>query len=219
MVLRQRNRVLAEGKVRGTLRTADLEPWTTSLVQRAARVFERRNAFILEFRRYVEDAYGRIAGSDEHPELMYVPSGMRGIDGESGDPERWMAREIERQSREEQRRGRTLVGPHRDDLRFSLGGREMQEYGSQGQHKTFLIALKIAEYFYLRERGNEIPIFLLDDVFSELDARRSRQILTMIPELGQTIVTATEESLFHGAVAWNGRHRRYIVEGGNCRHA
>jgi DNA replication and repair protein RecF len=133
--------------------------------------------------------------------------------------ERWFAEQIERRSPEEWRRGMTLVGPHRDDLRFTLNDREMQRYGSQGQHKTLLVALKIAEYFYIRERTNEAPIFLLDDAFSELDADRSRRILGLIPELGQTIITATDEKVFHGAVEWNGRHRRYVVEGGSCRHA
>ena len=74
-------------------------------------------------------------------------------------------------------RGVTLVGPHRDDLRLLINGKEVQQFASQGQHKTFLVALKIAEFWYVQERREESPILLLDDVFSELDERRSRRIL------------------------------------------
>jgi DNA replication and repair protein RecF len=111
----------------------------------------------------------------------------------------------------------TLVGPHRDDLAFYLNGIELQKYASQGQHKTFLIALKIAEFFYLKEKKEEKPILLLDDVLSELDGSRSRRLLGRIAEVGQTIVTTTNESPFDDVIQWDHEHRKFHVEQGTCR--
>jgi DNA replication and repair protein RecF len=129
-----------------------------------------------------------------------------------------MLEELHRRAGEERRRGLSLVGPHRDDLRLLLDGVEVQPYASQGQHKTLLVALKIAECLYLRERSEEPPSLLLDDLFGELDPRRSRRILAMVSELGQTVIAATDAALFQDAIVWNERNRRFVVENGTCRH-
>jgi len=80
-----------------------------------------------------------------------------------------------------------------------------------------LIALKIAEFFYLKERRNEVPMFLLDDVFSELDDNRSRLLLDTVASLGQTFITTTEESVFHDAVEWNAMNKKFYIEAGAIR--
>jgi DNA replication and repair protein RecF len=218
-VLRQRNRILTEMKISGGGARSDLEAWTASLLQHGGRLQERRTGFVREFRRYIVDAYAQIAREDEDPGVQYIVSGIQDGETVAEKAEEFLAKQLGRTDGEERRRGTTLVGPHRDDLHFRLAGRGMQEYGSQGQHKTFLIALKVAEYFYVRERRSEVPIFLLDDVFSELDAERSRRILEMIPKLGQTVITATEERLFQNAVRWDGTHSRFWVEKGTVRNA
>jgi DNA replication and repair protein RecF len=130
-----------------------------------------------------------------------------------------MRTELSRRRLEELRRGVTLTGPHRDDMTLVLSGKTVREYASQGQHKTFLIALKLAEFFYLRERTLEAPIFLLDDVFSELDALRVACILKLISELGQTILTTTDEGILKGAVTWSNYCRKFYIEQGMCRAA
>jgi DNA replication and repair protein RecF len=126
---------------------------------------------------------------------------------------------LERSAREERQRGVTLVGPHRDDLRILINGREVQQFASQGQHKTLLVAIKIAEFRYVQERREESPVLLLDDVFSELDRGRATRILDVVDELGQCMITATDEEVFHGAVRWGGRHRRFLVRSGAARPA
>ena len=113
--------------------------------------------------------------------------------------------------------GVTLAGPHRDDLRLTINGMDVQRFASQGQHKTLLVALKIAEYSYMRERHNETPVLLLDDVFSELDAGRVHRILACAGGLGQVMITTTEGTAFHRSVAWGNHNRRFIVERGTCR--
>ena len=213
-VLRQRNLLLAEGRRRGSLSAAALDPWTASLAAHAARIVSRRRAFASEFTSYVEPAYGRLVPSGERPGLQYLGA----VDAEGlREIEAALLRGLERTSREERQRGVTLVGPHRDDLRLLINGRDVQQFASQGQHKTLLVAFKIAEFRYVEERRGESPVFLLDDVFSELDRARATRILGLVEELGQCMITATDEGVFHGALRWGARHRRFVVRGGTVR--
>ncbi len=213
-VLRQRNLLLADGRRRGSLSWAALDPWTTGLANRAARIVARRRAFAAEFRSYVEPAYWRLVPSGERPGLEYVGA----ADGDGvREIEVALLKALERTSREERQRGVTLVGPHRDDLRLLINGKEVQQFASQGQHKTLLVAFKIAEFRYVQERRDESPVLLLDDVFSELDGARATRILGLVEELGQCIITATDEGVFHGALRWGARHRRFTVQSGTVR--
>jgi DNA replication and repair protein RecF len=213
-VLRQRNLLLAEGRRWGSLSVAALDPWTASLAVHAARIVARRRAFAGEFTGYVEPAYGRLVPSGERPGCEYVGA----VDGDGvGEIEAGLLKALERASREERQRGVTLVGPHRDDLRLLINGKDVQQFASQGQHKTLLVAIKIAEFRYVQERRDEPPVLLLDDVFSELDRARARRILELVETLGQCMITATDEGVFHGGVRWGGRHRRFTVESGSVR--
>lgn len=213
-VLRQRNLLLAEGRRRGNLSGVALEPWTASLAVHAARIVSRRRAFAAEFTSYVEPAYARLVPSGERPGLEYVGA----VDAEGvREIEAAVLKALERTSREERQRGVTLVGPHRDDLRLLINGKDVQQFASQGQHKTLLVAFKIAEFRYVQERRDEPPVLLLDDVFSELDRARAARILELVEELGQCVITATDEGAFHGALRWGGRHRRFTVQGGTVR--
>jgi DNA replication and repair protein RecF len=91
----------------------------------------------------------------------------------------------------ERARKAALVGPHRDDVSLSLGGVSLAAYGSQGQQRTAVLALKVAEYGVMRERSNEAPLLLLDDVLSELDETRASAFLDEIGDYEQAFVTAT----------------------------
>ena len=219
-VLRQRNRLLAEARTAGTaVPVGIMEPWTLSLARLGARVIERRRQFVEEFRPMVLATYRRIAPGAESPELRYVGTG--GADGgESAERiEAGLLEELRRRQDLERRRGMTMVGPHRDDLELCLNGRGVQAFASQGQHKTLLVALKVAECSYMRERTGENPLVLLDDLFGELDRNRSRTIIEVVDALGQCVVTAVDEAVFRGAISWNDRHRKFEVERGACRYA
>ena len=96
---------------------------------------------------------------------------------------------------------------------FSLNGMSLKHFASQGQHKTFLVALKVAEFFYLKERCKETPVFLFDDVFGELDERRSQKLLSVVESLGQTFITTTGEKIFGGA-EWNNERRKFFIANG-----
>lgn len=102
----------------------------------------------------------------------------------------------------ERARQTALVGPHRDDLRLTLDGRPLAIYGSQGQQRTAVLALKVGEYTVLRDRSGEAPLLLLDDVLSELDPERAASFLAGVGSFEQAFVTVTHlpDSLPHGAV-------------------
>jgi DNA replication and repair protein RecF len=207
--------VLFDGRLRGSLSEDLLEPWDESLVTLGALLVERRRSFLNEFRGYVLRAYDEVAPGSEQPDLCYIAGGFSG--DPPGDTVTALRRELQRRRGEELRRGSTQVGPHRDDVGLTLNGIAVQEYASQGQHKTMLVALKVAEYHFVAERGAERPILLLDDLFSELDAHRAARILELLGSLGQVIITATDERVFHEAVSWNGENRRFRVERGTSR--
>ncbi len=218
-VLRQRNKLLSDSRIQQQFSPELVEPWTRGLVQYGARIIKHRQEFVREFQEYVKRAYGQLVGKseDEIPGLAYLSlTGVEALATVEAIAALYTD-ELDSKQFEERRRGTTLVGPHRDVLQLLVEGISVQQYASQGQHKTMLIALKMAEFFYLKERRDETPIFLLDDVFSELDERRSQLLLSSVASLGQTFITTTEETVFHNAVDWNGTNRRFRVEAGTAR--
>lgn len=103
---------------------------------------------------------------------------------------------------QERARGTSLVGPHRDDLLFTLGGAPLGAFGSQGQQRTAILALKVAEYTVSLARSGEAPLLLLDDVLSELDADRQQAFLQGIGAFGQAFVTTTQPVDIPAAAAY-----------------
>lgn len=216
-VLRQRNRVLTEARLHGGLQKENLEPWDETLASRGARIVQRRAQFVSELRGYIVRSYANLVEVQEQPDIRYVTSIEHALEMNVDEIDRSIRDQLAFRFAEESQRGMCLVGPHRDDLLFQLDGIDLQKYASQGQHKTFLIALKIAEFLYLKEKNGETPILLLDDVLSELDAARSKRLLASIVEFGQTIVTTTDDSPFTGILQWGDEHRRSYVEQGTCK--
>ncbi|MBI2429006.1 MAG: DNA replication/repair protein RecF [Ignavibacteriales bacterium] len=210
-VVRQRNTILteAQGKECGAL----LTPWNEMLILRGARVIQKRNQFIREFTPYIADTYLRIVGEKETPKIEYAPSVPIEAETTVEEIQSRLAQKLARKYNDELRFRTSLAGPHRDEVLLSLNGMQLKHFASQGQHKTYLVALKVAEFFYLKERCNETPVFLLDDVFSELDENRSQKLLSLVESLGQTFITATGEKMF-GGVHWNKQRRKFFIKDG-----
>jgi DNA replication and repair protein RecF len=127
---------------------------------------------------------------------------------------------LQQTARRELELGRTLVGPHRDELVFRLGELEVRRYASQGQHQTFGMALKLAQYLYLHARLDESPILLLDDLFGNLDAKRTRVFLEMLQTeaVGQSLITAAQSTPFEKVITFDGaRHRAQRIEHGTVQ--
>jgi DNA replication and repair protein RecF len=112
------------------------------------------------------------------------------------DPVAQLALSLEAKRSSDLARGLTHVGPHRDDLNVMLDGRDLRTFGSAGQQRTAAIALRMLEAATFKERTGRAPVFLLDDPFAELDARRSSRILSLLERagLGQTILAVPKET-------------------------
>jgi len=165
----------------------ELDAWTTKLVKTGSEIIKWRKTFIEEFNSFVRDSYDQIV-EEEKPIIDYYYLG--GYDGY--DVKNYFEQLIDEKRNEEFKRAANLVGPHRDDLIFSVNNSNLKTYGSQGQHKTFQTALRFAEFFYLKEITSKTPVFLLDDVFGELDAMRAQRISEYLKEVGQAFVTITD---------------------------
>nr|MDQ2680885.1 DNA replication and repair protein RecF [Candidatus Eremiobacteraeota bacterium] len=107
------------------------------------------------------------------------------------DVERAFAHRLQERAAAEAQRAASLVGPHRDEMEFLLNGHPLSAFGSQGQQRTAVLALKVAEYTVMHERSNEAPLLLLDDVLSELDSARAEAFLAGVSGYEQAFITAT----------------------------
>jgi DNA replication and repair protein RecF len=122
---------------------------------------------------------------------------------------------MERYKEDELRRAVNLVGPHRDEFLFELNNVNLREFGSQGQHKTFQTVLRFAEFFYIKEISGNTPIFLLDDVFGELDAERAYKVSEYLSTIGgQAVITLTDFGNF--SFLKTGEKDTIINIGNNC---
>lgn len=170
----------------------ELDAWTENLINNGAEIILHRKNFIKSFNEYLKSSYFKIMGNDEQPEIKYQT-----IDVEDGEKIKTRLIELFKQNKEtEIRRGTNLIGPHRDDFIFEINGINLKTFGSQGQNKTFQTALRFSEFFYLKDITNNTPIFLLDDVFGELDTYRASKVSEYLKEVGQAFITLTDFANF-----------------------
>jgi DNA replication and repair protein RecF len=192
-ILKQRSRLLIQiFETKNYSLLQQLDSWTEMLIDNGAELIKHRSSFISDFNGYLENAYTRILEKREIPFVDYDYKAGDSIESIRAD----LAEMIENQKDEELRRCANLVGPHRDDFVFHINGLELKKYGSQGQHKTFQIALKFAQFFYMKEKLSRTPVFLLDDVFGELDSYRAEKISDYLREVGQAFITLTDFTRF-----------------------
>ncbi len=191
--LKQRSSLLSQIKeYRDRKAMNELDAWSSILVRTGSYIIKQRKKFIELFNDYVRQSCNVIMNNMETPGILYTY-----LDEHLGDNvEEEFDRQLAKKREDEIVRGTNLVGPQRDDFIFSINGNNLKIYGSQGQHKTFQVALRFAEFFYLNEVIGTEPIFLLDDVFGELDAYRARKISEYLTEVGQAFITVTDLSDF-----------------------
>jgi len=164
------------------------------------RLIESGTALILARRSFVTELdsrartihHGWVGDVEGDLELRYVPSVPPEIPTRDAVANAFAAR-LDELSAAELSRKTSLVGPHRDDLEFLLGGRPLAAFGSQGQQRGAVLALKVAEYETLSAYGGEAPILLLDDVLSELDGERREAFLRGVAGAEQAFVTTTSD--------------------------
>ena len=179
--MRQRNEILRHPKPDEAL----LDPWDAQLAEHGAALVRERRRFIDQLAPLADRAYRQIAGG-EAMHVAYRPDVKEDIA---------LADALAAARKSDLRQGLTTRGPHRDDLEIVVDDKAARQFASQGQQKTAGLAVKLAELELMRERTGEYPILLLDDVFAELDADRSRRVLSTVPSEVQCLVTTTEFAL------------------------
>ena len=178
--------------LRGTIAFDEelLAVYDNTLVEAGTSLMLARNHFITELAREATRIHSAWTNGAETLSVSYAPS----IKFEAPTAEA-VAGAFEQRLREvaesERARKATVAGPHRDDLALNLDGKSLAAYGSQGQGRTAVLALKVGEYSVMRDRSGEAPLLLLDDVLSELDAERAAAFLAGVGEYEQAFVTAT----------------------------
>lgn len=215
-VLEQRNALLRQ--VAEGLSSQEMIPiYTDKLVQLGGQILTRRAKFVDELSREIHQIhYEALTEGAETVRFNYLPGLWRGKSGNNGDAsdvKEWMAwwqshfqdesavterfaQVLEQSLSADLARGATSVGPHRDDWQFLLNGRSLSSYGSRGQQRTAILALKMAEIKWMTQQTGEVPILLLDEVVAELDARRRALLLDYVKDANQALLTATDPSMF-----------------------
>jgi len=207
-IRKQRNKLLQEFRGPRNVLEGYLEPWNLQLTETGSALIAKRADVLNRFKRYLEFQYQSISELKLKPDLHYQT-----ITDQTDDAV--IIREIYTQQLEENiekeiDREQTLIGPHRDEVVFYLDEMELRNYGSQGQHRLFSMALKMAQLFYYSDQLDDLPIMLLDDIFGNLDQQKVSVIMkTLTKHSGQTFITSAAEKPFlesqfkdHSANCW-----------------
>lgn len=199
----QRNSLLrAWRERRRPMRAVDdeLAYWDNELAAAGGYILAERLRAINDLNAIVGPLFATITGGDYPLVISYQPSLDLQSLGDAGGIATQMIGEFQRQRREELGRGQTLIGPHRDDLLFTVNNVNLGLYGSRGQQRSVTLALKLAEAELMRTRSGDAPVLLLDDLLSELDAQRRHHLLAAIQRPNQqTLLSTTDLSDFDAA--------------------
>jgi len=177
----------------------ELNAWDQKLVIVGTAIIAARKNFIKEFLPFFSNAYNSVTNRGDSPGIIYsfLSNGNNPCDDLTTEEIGEKFSTLLKQKRDDElKRVMNLVGPHRDEFIFSLDSNQLRTFGSHGEHKTFQVALRFAQYFFLKEKLNRTPIILLDDVFGELETKRASAISDHLQDLGQTFVTLTDFSNF-----------------------
>lgn len=185
-VLKQRNLALKDFRNQRDYSMLDI--WDMQLEEYAKSVIEKRVAFVQELNNIAKEIHSDISGKKEELEIIYIPS------TEAKDFKDKMIKYREKDILYQT----TSIGPHRDDLKFLINEMDVKTYGSQGQQRTVVLAMKLAELKIMKKYIGEEPVLLLDDVLSELDEKRQTDLFKYT-ENTQTLITCTgiEQSVWN----------------------
>lgn len=193
-ILSQRNAALREEEPEAVVRV-----WDEGLIEHGARVMAERRRWIDDWTEGFREYY-RVVSGGRCARMDYRPSVDLGEARSASEVAAAYRDALEETAERERRVGNTVVGPHRDEVVFTLegdeGGLDVRDFGSGGQQRTTALALRLVEADTIRETRGRPPVVLLDDVFAELDPGRGERTLELLqrPELGQVILTAPKES-------------------------
>ncbi|WP_202081575.1 DNA replication/repair protein RecF [Caldalkalibacillus salinus] len=198
-LLSQRNALLKQWDKRQQHRPM-VDIFTEQLIEVAVKIIKKRAHFVQQIEKWANEIHQGITEQKETLNVHYVLSTQMDDCTDEQEMTRTLSEKFDKIREQEEARGTTLVGPHRDDLQFIVNGVNVHTYGSQGQQRTTSLALKLAEIELIRKEVGEYPILLLDDVLSELDDQRRSHLLRAIQNKVQTFVTNTSLEGIHQSI-------------------
>lgn len=185
--LKQRNVLLKNNQTEG------LDIWTEQMATFGTRLMKHRQKYTYQLNILLQKHYLQIAGKPEKVEICYRPDIAANYELNYDN----LLKFFHEQQEHDIRYKTTGRGPHRDDIAFMIQGRPLKIFGSQGQQRSFILALKMAELEHLQETFGEMPVLLLDDIASELDRQRMTNLLTYIRQQEvQVVITTTNVTPF-----------------------
>ena len=196
----QRNKFLKDSKEKINIDFTQLSVWDSELAKIAASIISIRLETLKKISKISEEIYSKLTSSKENFTLDYI---LKNNDGEiieipvrsQKEWEEWYIEEFKIRRNLDLIRCSTSIGPHRDDILIKVNNNNLRVFGSQGQQRSAALALKLAELEFIKEIKEEYPILLLDDVMSELDSKRRKQLLTFIDGKVQTFITVNDKEL------------------------
>jgi DNA replication and repair protein RecF len=199
--LQSKNLLLKEGRPRD----AEILSYEEIMVEHGTVLIETRTHLVEELSTLAAEAQRAVSGRDEALSLQYLPASGQDL------------RESILQARERETRLRqAVVGPHRDELALRLHGMPATDFASEGQQRTIALALKLAQGKLLESRGGKAPIYLMDDIFGELDPGRRNALMSHLPPLAQKWITTTHLDWLK-ETSELGEIGRFTVSGGTCK--
>jgi DNA replication and repair protein RecF len=206
-LLRRRNALLKNFAEERRFDPVLLEAYDRQIPEAAATIYTFRRAFVRDFQPLLQEYYAAISGGREAASVQY----------ESDLEQAAMDTLLQDNLEKDRILQRTTAGPHRDDLALQLDGLSVKKYASQGQLKSFLLAMRLAQYDMLRREKHMAPLFLLDDIFDKLDSPRVRRLVALLIErqFGQIFITDTQPERIRDILeAFPGDHQLFEVSDG-----
>ncbi len=192
--LQQRNALLKIFAEKRRFDQASIDIWDQQLLNHGQYIFQERKAFFSDFLPVFREYYNFLSQNREETDILYESHLNHGD----------LSDLLQTSLKKDRIMQYTTAGIHKDDLIFSIHGEAVKKFGSQGQQKSFIIALKLAQFAFTKQVKGYHPILLFDDIFDKLDANRVEQLMRLVSEdkFGQIFVTDTHpdrlEALFHG---------------------
>ena len=182
-VLKARNILLKDRQ----LREAEIAAYSELLVKHGSYLTNFRKSLVENLEPEASSAQSTVSACDERVGMEYISG--------SGDD---LVKNLEMTRERERRQGQTLVGPHRDELKLTINGMAAQDFASEGQQRTLALSLKLAQGDLLRKQAGRLPVYLLDDIFGELDTERRNALMEALPSDAQKLITTTNVSWMDG---------------------
>jgi DNA replication and repair protein RecF len=208
LIIKQKNRVLFNLKSGEKFNMDMVGIYNFKIAELGTKLYIKRMAFLDSFAIFFKEILlsisdGLYSGEINYETLMEEKKYFETLSAN-----------LSKYQNDEIKRGTTLVGAHKDDLDFMINSRSLRKYGSKGQHKLFLVALKLAEIEYIKSVTEEYPIFILDDLYSEIDEKKSLQVAKILDNDIQTFITTSNSRIIDQLD--KGSSQLFRVDNGIC---